>query len=741
MIQDMTVRLKLSLAFAILLFFLVIVAVVGWYGMKTSNDDLNDIVYDNNYKLELSNTMSESVHIVSRVIRSMVMLDDLDAIHTEENKLLAARESYDKAWDEYANKKPAKTERGKLLRDNILKAATLAREVNNKVIILALENKDEEARDMILKTAAPLTKEWQDALDENIKFRKEKSEQLADEAKAEYDFVLKFLFITIVLALALGFFMAKWIIRSILETLGGEPAYTASVIREVSKGNLEVKIALEPNDKSSLLYRVDRMRMNLSNIIVSTNIVMGDVARGDLHSRVEGQFPGDFNTLQQVVNSSLDILRDTLTDVTRVAKALSNGELNQKITKDYVGIFGDTKNSINHTVDELNKLIEEIESIVYSGADCGDFSVKIGMTGKVGYGERLAELINKLFSTTECNLRDILRVSEALAEGDLTQTITADYVGEFAATKAGINATIDHLKILIGDVKEASDSIASASNEISAGNNDLSHRTEEQAASLEQTAASMEQLTATVRENTEHAKNANILAVSASTTAKKGVEVVNEVVHTMLTINESSHRIVDIISVIDDIAFQTNILALNAAVEAARAGEQGKGFAVVAVEVRNLAQRAASAAGEIKHLIDASVGSITAGSKQVEAAGKTMEEIVTAIEDVSASLSEIATASVEQNSGINQVNSAVSQMDTVTQQNAALVEQAAAAAEALSEQAQGLAFKMAQFKTENNNSRKTANILTKPAIKLAKASVKPVSKNISSIANDEWEEF
>lgn len=736
MFHNMTVRLKLSLAFAILLFFLIIVAVVGWYGMKTSNDNLNDIVYDNNYKLELSNTMSESVHVVSRVIRSIVMLDDLNAIQTEQNKIVEARKIYDKAWEDL--NKTSASETGKAFRAKIEEASIAARSANDKVIALALENKDEEARDLILKEAGPIVRKWRETLSDNIEFQKENNKKNADEAKAEYDFVLKFLIITIVLALALGVFMANWIIRSILETLGGEPDYTASIIREVAKGNLEVKIALEPNDKSSLLYRVDRMRINLSNIIVSTNIVMGDVAKGDLHSRVEGQFPGDFNTLQQVVNSSLDILRDTLNDVTRVAKALSNGELNQKITKDYVGIFGETKDSINHTVDELNKLIEEIDSIVYSGADCGDFSVKIGMFGKVGYGQRLAELINKLFATTEANLRDILRVSEALARGDLTQTITADYVGEFAATKAGINATIEHLKELIADVKEASNSIASSSNEISAGNNDLSHRTEEQAASLEETAASMEQLTATVKENTEHAKNANLLAVSASTTAKKGVEVVNEVVHTMLTINESSHRIVDIISVIDDIAFQTNILALNAAVEAARAGEQGKGFAVVAVEVRNLAQRAASAAGEIKHLIDASVGSITAGSKQVEAAGKTMEEIVTAIEDVSTSLSEIATASVEQNSGINQVNSAVSQMDTVTQQNAALVEQAAAAAEALSEQAQGLAFKMAQFKTGDDDTRKSITKLASPSVSAAKPIITHKSTNVS---NDEWEEF
>ena len=388
-----------------------------------------------------------------------------------------------------------------------------------------------------------------------------------------------------------------------------------------------------------------------------------------------------------------------MNDIMRVANALAAGDLTQEITADYQGVFGQTKDAVNHTVEALSKLVEEIDNIVYSGADCGDFSVKMSMNNKVGYGKRLAELINQLFSTTENSLNDVLRVAESLAKGDLTQTITADYVGAFATTKAGMNKTVENLKCLIGEIKDTCEVIANASREISAGNNDLSHRTEEQAASLEETAASMEELATTVQQNAENARHANALAVGASNTAQKGVQVVDNVVSTMVSINESSHRIVDIVSVIDDIAFQTNILALNAAVEAARAGEQGKGFAVVAVEVRNLAQRAANAAGEVKQLIAESVERISGGSQQVVQAGKTMEDIVSSITKVTKIMSEISTASQEQNAGIEQVHAAVVQMDGVTQQNAALVEEAAAAAEALSEQTYNLAKEMAHFKT------------------------------------------
>ncbi|MDN8616676.1 methyl-accepting chemotaxis protein [Variovorax ginsengisoli] len=251
---------------------------------------------------------------------------------------------------------------------------------------------------------------------------------------------------------------------------------------------------------------------------------------------------------------------------------------------------------------------------------------------------------------------------------------------------------------VVGKIKASSDTIATASNQIAAGNQDLSSRTEEQASSLEETAASMEELTSTVKQNADNARQANQLAASASEVAVKGGEVVSQVVDTMASINASSKKIVDIIGVIDGIAFQTNILALNAAVEAARAGEQGRGFAVVASEVRSLAQRSAAAAKEIKGLIDDSVGKVGAGSALVAEAGRTMEEIVGSVKRVTDIMGEITAASQEQTSGIEQINQAITQMDQVTQQNAALVEEAAAAAQSLQGQAGGLSQVVGVFK-------------------------------------------
>ena len=340
----------------------------------------------------------------------------------------------------------------------------------------------------------------------------------------------------------------------------------------------------------------------------------------------------------------------------------------------------------------------EIGGLV-DAAVMGDFTRRAEMNGKEGFFKTLAQSINKLLDTSDIGLNEVVRVLNALARGDLTEKITNDYHGTFGQLKNDSNQTVDNLKALIENIKESVDSINTAAREIAAGNADLSQRTEEQATSLEETASSMEELSATVKQNAENARQANQLAATASTVAIKGGEVVGDVVNTMAAINESSRKIVDIISVIDGIAFQTNILALNAAVEAARAGEQGRGFAVVAGEVRNLAQRSASAAKEIKQLISDSVDKVTGGTRQVEQAGKTMEEIVDAVQRVTTIMSEIAAASAEQSSGIEQVNVAVTQMDETTQQNAALVEQSAAAAKSLEEQTLQLLRSISVFRT------------------------------------------
>ncbi len=340
---------------------------------------------------------------------------------------------------------------------------------------------------------------------------------------------------------------------------------------------------------------------------------------------------------------------------------------------------------------------QEIGTIVAAAVE-GDFGQRISTQGKQGFFLQIAEGVNGLIEKTSVSLEDVARLLSALAKGDLTQSIEADYGGVFGKMKDDTNTTVAQLTDIIQRIKESADLISTACKEVASGSTDLSQRTEEQASSLEETAASMEQLTSTVKQNAENAKQANQLAKGAHDVATQGAHVVAQVVSTMGAIGDSSKKVVDIIGVIDGIAFQTNILALNAAVEAARAGEQGRGFAVVASEVRNLAQRSAAAAKEIKALIGDSVGKVDQGTELVENAGKTMEEVMTAVTRVTDIMGEIAAASNEQSRGIEQVNQAITQMDDTTQQNAALVEQAAASAESLEEQAVQLMALMGTFK-------------------------------------------
>jgi methyl-accepting chemotaxis protein len=347
-------------------------------------------------------------------------------------------------------------------------------------------------------------------------------------------------------------------------------------------------------------------------------------------------------------------------------------------------------------------------------------------------------------------LNRALTVAQRVAAGDLTSVVEVDSKDEVGQLMLALREMNTSLARMVGEVRSGTDSIATASKEIAAGNVDLSQRTEEQASSLEETASSMEELTSTVKQNAENAKQANQLAAGASAVAVRGGMVVGQVVTTMSSINDSSKKIVDIISVIDGIAFQTNILALNAAVEAARAGEQGRGFAVVASEVRTLAQRSAAAAKEIKGLISDSVDKVEDGTRLVDEAGKTMDEIVTSVKRVTDIMAEITAASQEQSQGISQVNTAVTQMDEVTQQNAALVEQAAAAAESLQEQAEGLSRAVSVFQITDQQpvfAPAVATVRPKAQVRPAAARTKaPAARKESRVmatagAEDDWNEF
>lgn len=353
-------------------------------------------------------------------------------------------------------------------------------------------------------------------------------------------------------------------------------------------------------------------------------------------------------------------------------------------------------------------VLGEVQNTVQA-ALVGDLNKRIDLAGKEGFYATLSKSINELVALFHEVTHEVLLVSGKLAEGDLTKKFEGEYQGSFGDLKIELNTTIDKLTTVMESIKGSADTVSAGAEEISQGNTNLSQRTEEQASSLEQTASSMEQMTSTVQQNAENARDADRLALEARSKAEHGGKIVGDAVVAMSEINSASKRIADIISVIDEIAFQTNLLALNAAVEAARAGEQGRGFAVVASEVRNLAGRSASAAKEIKELIEDSVAKVTEGSKLVDESGKTLQEIISEVQKVTNVVGEISAASAEQASGIEEVNKAITQMDEMTQQNAALVEEAAAASEIMGEQSGDLQNQVSYFKTNKNQGARPAS--------------------------------
>ncbi|WNH51904.1 methyl-accepting chemotaxis protein [Stenotrophomonas oahuensis] len=531
-----------------------------------------------------------------------------------------------------------------------------------------------------------------------------------DEANATHHSSVVAIITTVVLLTLLAIGAGVVIARAITRPLG----QAVHAIKSVARGDLSVSTRATSNDEvGQMLVATGDMTAMLRRYSDETRKMAEMHAGPDISHHMPIDFPGVYGELAVGTNTVIFEHLDAIKDAIAVLNEYAAGDLSRDARR-LPGTRAILHESMDAAKASLLAINTQIQSLARSAA-AGDFSQR-GDALRFEHDFRvMIENLNTMMEVADGNLNQLSHLLQSIAGGDLTARMHGEFHGVFAAMRDDANTTVAQLTHIVSRIQQATGSISTAAGEIASGNNDLSRRTEQQAANLEETAASMEELTSTVRQNAEHARQANQLAIGAHSVASQGGEVVGQVVTTMSAIETSSKKIAEIISVIDGIAFQTNILALNAAVEAARAGEQGRGFAVVASEVRTLAQRSASAAKEIKSLIDESVDKVAEGSALVSQAGSTMDEIVASVQRVTDIMAEISAASQEQSAGIEQVNQTVVQMDETTQQNAALVEEATAAARAMEEQAGHLTDAVALFKLEGQASRPAPALATAPA--------------------------
>ncbi|MBA0287658.1 methyl-accepting chemotaxis protein [Stenotrophomonas maltophilia] len=692
-LRNVRVAWRLGLGFGLLLLLVAAVVATGATASVVQKRAMQQVVDVSVAKVRLLSQMLDANNQMMVVRREMLIRQGEDRGH-DEQRIADLVKRYEASWTSY-QALPSDAD-GKAIAETIAAKRAIARPLNKQTSELMEQGDYPGAVALTLGPVQEAANGWNKALSDGVDFEEKESRDAAAEAIRLGERSLLQLLVLGGVALLVGIGASVMIGRS----LTGPLARAVNLAERLSKGQLDQEFRLGGRDELTQLGEAMASVRQSVQAAIGAQLQMAEQHEaGAIRYRMDvTAFPGDFGRMVQATNSLVESHVQVELLMAEVMQRYAIGDLSRDLP-DYPGEKGTLTRTLAAVKQSLMAINAQIDELARA-ARAGDFSMRGDAAAFQFQFKAMVEHLNGMMASSQASIADVSDVLRAISHGDLTARMDGEYDGVFARMRDDANTTTAQLTGIVRGIQVAADSINNAAQELAAGNNDLSRRTEQQAANLEEAAASMEELTSTVRQNAELARQADSEAHAAGAAVRETEQAMAQMASVMGEIDQSSARISEISTVIDGIAFQTNILALNAAVEAARAGEQGRGFAVVASEVRTLAQRAGVAAKEIKELIEDAAAKVKSGLAVTVESEAAIARVAQASSRTTQLMSDIAAASKEQAAGIEQVNQVVVQMDQVTQQNAALVEEATAASRALEEQAHALTTSVSVFKVE-----------------------------------------